>query len=368
VPAAARAVQVIRLDGAAGTEYWMVFDNFRAITKYNTSRLYATAVYQLAESIAGRDAQVATRRSRHGRWRAVAAHAARPERRRHEARAAGAGCCSPLAAARRPSRRRRRRSLRRVLRPGDAKPESRRSPYAPAQEDLSKRGITPQAGCMHRTSRTARPADIDDVDQIPEPKSAPNRAPRYGNRDYTSSASTTMCSSIPTGYVETGHASFYGNKFHGRRTSSRSRCTTCTLQRGAQDFAAASFARVTNLSNGKSVIVRVNDRGPFHDGRVIDLSYAAAVKLGVHRAGTARVEVRALDGERSRARHARCADAVDVAPTVAPRRAAERDGPHGRRVADRQRRSRRAQAAPPRSRTPAAAGPWRFDMSRTASR
>ena len=49
-----------------------------------------------------------------------------------------------------------------------------------------------------------------------------------------------------------------------------------------------SFARVTNLANGKSVVVRVNDRGPFHDGRVIDLSYAAAVKLGVHRAGTAR--------------------------------------------------------------------------------
>jgi len=53
-------VQVIRLEGAAGNEYWMVFDNFRAITKYNTSRLYATAVYQLSESIAGREAQLAT--------------------------------------------------------------------------------------------------------------------------------------------------------------------------------------------------------------------------------------------------------------------------------------------------------------------
>jgi len=55
-----------------------------------------------------------------------------------------------------------------------------------------------------------------------------------------------------------------------------------------------SFARVTNLDNGQSVVVRVNDRGPFHDGRVIDLSYAAAVKLGIHETGLGRVEVRAL--------------------------------------------------------------------------
>src|SRR5690606_19758085 len=55
-----------------------------------------------------------------------------------------------------------------------------------------------------------------------------------------------------------------------------------------------SFARVTNLDNGRSVVVRVNDRGPFHEGRVIDLSYAAAVKLDIHRRGTGRVEVRAL--------------------------------------------------------------------------
>ena len=57
-----------------------------------------------------------------------------------------------------------------------------------------------------------------------------------------------------------------------------------------------SFARVTNLDNGKSVVVRVNDRGPFHEGRVIDLSYAAAVKLGITQRGTGRVEVRALTG------------------------------------------------------------------------
>src|SRR5690606_12109162 len=55
-----------------------------------------------------------------------------------------------------------------------------------------------------------------------------------------------------------------------------------------------SYARVTNLANGESVVVRVNDRGPFHEGRIIDLSFAAAVKLGIHRTGTAQVEVEAL--------------------------------------------------------------------------
>jgi rare lipoprotein A len=79
-----------------------------------------------------------------------------------------------------------------------------------------------------------------------------------------------------------------------------------------------SFARVTNLSNGKSVVVRVNDRGPFHAGRVIDLSYAAAVKLGVHRTGTAKVEVRGLSpGENAREPHD--AIATDAsAPLPAP--------------------------------------------------
>src|SRR5678815_1754148 len=88
------------------------------------------------------------------------------------------------------------------------------------------------------------------------------------------------------GYDETGIASFYGNKFHGRRTSSLEVYDMYAFSAAHKTLPLPSFARVTNLANGKSVIVRVNDRGPFHDGRIIDLSYAAAVKLGVDRAGT----------------------------------------------------------------------------------
>ena len=103
------------------------------------------------------------------------------------------------------------------------------------------------------------------------------------------------------GYDETGIASFYGNKFHGRRTSSLEVYDMYAFSAAHKTLPLPSFARVTNLANGKSVIVRVNDRGPFHDGRIIDLSYAAAVKLGVDRTGTARVEVRGLSaGENAR--------------------------------------------------------------------
>src|SRR5690606_18118788 len=80
-----------------------------------------------------------------------------------------------------------------------------------------------------------------------------------------------------------------------------------------------SFARVTNLENGKSVVVRVNDRGPFHEGRVVDLSYAAAVKIGVHPRGTARVEVRALSpGENARHEPGTRVAAVDPATGLPP--------------------------------------------------
>jgi rare lipoprotein A len=99
------------------------------------------------------------------------------------------------------------------------------------------------------------------------------------------------------GYVEQGTASYYGNKFHGRRTSNQEVYDMYAFTAAHKTLPLPSFARVTNLDNGKSVVVRVNDRGPFHDGRVIDLSYAAAVKLGITQRGTGRVEVRALTGK-----------------------------------------------------------------------
>ncbi len=97
-----------------------------------------------------------------------------------------------------------------------------------------------------------------------------------------------------TGYVEEGVASWYGRKFHNYHTSNGEVYDMFAMTAAHKTLPLPSFARVTNLANGKSVIVRVNDRGPFHEDRIIDLSYSAAYKLGYYRQGTARVKVEAV--------------------------------------------------------------------------
>lgn len=96
------------------------------------------------------------------------------------------------------------------------------------------------------------------------------------------------------GYREKGVASWYGTKFHGRLTSSREPYDMYALSAAHKTLPLPSYVRVTNLKNGKSMILRVNDRGPFHDGRVIDLSYAAAHRLGIAATGTGLVEVEGI--------------------------------------------------------------------------
>lgn len=97
------------------------------------------------------------------------------------------------------------------------------------------------------------------------------------------------------GYVERGIASWYGKKFHGRRTSNGEVYDMYAMTAAHKTLPIPSYVEVKNIRNGKKIIVRVNDRGPFHDGRIIDLSYAAAQKLGVAATGTGLVEVRAID-------------------------------------------------------------------------
>lgn len=98
---------------------------------------------------------------------------------------------------------------------------------------------------------------------------------------------------LPTGegYVAEGLASWYGAKFHGRATASGETYDMYTLTAAHKTLPIPCFVRVTNLRNGKSTIVRVNDRGPFHDERLMDLSFAAAVKLGFDLQGTAPVRL-----------------------------------------------------------------------------
>ena len=170
--------------------------------------------------------------------------------------------------------------------------------YTPAQEDLSKRGDYKAGGLYAPGVADTTPDHVPDVDCIAEPVVGNEPRSAVGNRSpYSVLGKKYQVLDRADGYVERGTASYYGNKFHGRRTSNQEVYDMYAFTAAHKTLPLPSFARVTNLDNGKSVVVRVNDRGPFHEGRVIDLSYAAAVKLGITQRGTGRVEVRALTGE-----------------------------------------------------------------------
>lgn len=116
----------------------------------------------------------------------------------------------------------------------------------------------------------------------------------YANRPYTVLGKNYTPLSSGSGYKATGTASWYGKQFHGKKTSSGERFDMNALSAAHTVLPIPSYARVTNLANGKSVVVRVNDRGPFHAGRIIDLSYAAAQKLDMTASGMAQVQVESL--------------------------------------------------------------------------
>lgn len=112
-----------------------------------------------------------------------------------------------------------------------------------------------------------------------------------GNKDYTVLGQRYHIVTNPKGFKQTGKASWYGKKFHGHATSNGEVYDMYSMTAAHKTLPIPSYVKVTNLDNGKTAIVRVNDRGPFHPGRIIDLSYAAANKLGVTQTGTANVEV-----------------------------------------------------------------------------
>jgi len=116
----------------------------------------------------------------------------------------------------------------------------------------------------------------------------------WANKDYQIDGVTYRVLKDAKGYKSTGIASWYGNKFHGHATSNGETFNMYKLSAAHKTLPIPSFAKVTNLANQKSTIVRVNDRGPFHPDRILDLSYGAAYKLGVLKEGTANVIVEAI--------------------------------------------------------------------------
>lgn len=131
----------------------------------------------------------------------------------------------------------------------------------------------------------------DNLAQVPNAVPRDEPFHRYANRPYTVFGRTyvPVVNKEPT--RERGIASWYGKKFHGQKTSSGEIYDMFAMTAAHPTFPIPSYARVTNLKTGEWVVVRINDRGPFHSDRVIDLSYAAAVRIGIARPGSGLVEV-----------------------------------------------------------------------------
>ncbi len=161
---------------------------------------------------------------------------------------------------------------------------------------------THQSGnSRQKNAKKSAPSEKDGAPSGPLPsffkKVFPSREPlsRYGNPGtYKVDGRTYQVMTSSSGYRARGIASWYGTKFHSKRTSSGEAYDMYALTAAHKTLPLPTYIRVKNLSNGRVAIVRVNDRGPFHSDRIIDLSYAAAVKLGVFPKGTAPVEIEAL--------------------------------------------------------------------------
>ena len=139
---------------------------------------------------------------------------------------------------------------------------------------------------------TLDPNNIPDAVPVLEARSAGgNKSP------YTVLGETyeVMPESKTSGYTATGKASWYGKKFHGYKTSNGETFDMYKMSAAHRSLPLPSYARVTNLANNRTGIVRVNDRGPFHSDRIMDLSYAAAVKLDMLKSGTAQISIEVID-------------------------------------------------------------------------
>jgi rare lipoprotein A len=154
-------------------------------------------------------------------------------------------------------------------------------------------------GCSSRIARDtgdAAPQEPIDISGIQDAVPRDEPLSRYGNPvSYEVMGHRYYTLSSRSGYVERGIASWYGTKFHGQRTSSGEVYDLYKMTAAHKSLPLPTYARVTNLENDRTIIVKINDRGPFHPNRIIDLSYVAAAKLGILGNGTGLVEVEAIN-------------------------------------------------------------------------
>lgn len=151
-------------------------------------------------------------------------------------------------------------------------------------------GSAPRKGGYYKDdgppdSPPAKLASIPDA----QPRAEPLH--RFANRPYAVFGKTYVPMTRLQPFRQRGVASWYGKRYHGQKTSSGETYDMYAMTAAHTTLPIPSYARVTHLASGRSVVVRINDRGPFHAGRVIDLSYAAASRLGILQGGSAEVEV-----------------------------------------------------------------------------
>lgn len=172
-------------------------------------------------------------------------------------------------------------------------------------------GCASDGGGRYAQQNDAYPDAPPDVTDVPDavPKDEP--LAKSGNRStYEVWGETYHVLSDPSGYVEEGDASWYGTKFQGYDTASGEPYDMYKMSAAHRTLPLPTYVRVTNLDNRRSVIVRVNDRGPFHGDRLIDLSYAAAARLDILGHGTGHVRVEAIDPEQWAEQHKRSTESA----------------------------------------------------------
>ncbi|WP_280548608.1 MULTISPECIES: septal ring lytic transglycosylase RlpA family protein [unclassified Halomonas] len=182
-------------------------------------------------------------------------------------------------------------------------------------EASSKAPVASGGGERYALTGDAYPEDPPDVAEVPDAVPRHESRSRGGNASpYEVWGKRYEVLEDARGYSRQGRASWYGEKFHGYATSNGEIYDMYKMSAAHRSLPLPSFVRVTSLNNARSVIVRVNDRGPFHSDREIDLSYAAAARLGILEQGTGRVKVEAIDVERWIAEHGGAPRPAERAP------------------------------------------------------
>ncbi|XZG70968.1 septal ring lytic transglycosylase RlpA family protein [Chitinibacteraceae bacterium HSL-7] len=191
-----------------------------------------------------------------------------------------------------------------VTRPQSPQPSAPTPPVQPSAPATSSQS-SPYA-CTYAALDNGRfykddgPLELPDwLNNVPDARPISEPLHRFANRPYTVLGQSFTPLTTPGDYRMQGVGSWYGRKFHGQKTSSGEVYDMFAMSAASPVLPIPSYARVTNVHNGRSVVVRVNDRGPFHKGRVIDLSFLAACRLGYAQAGSGEVVVESLRADGS---------------------------------------------------------------------